>query len=92
MKKINDYEIIDHGVEYSNYFQGCGISFTQYKDIATGIGHSAYEAIDDALELLAQNYWDTKSNLDLIEEARKMGKTKIIPQEDLWYHVSVRVK
>ena len=47
-------EIINHGVMYSDYFQGCGIAFTDYTHAATGIGSSEREAFDDALEQLAQ--------------------------------------
>lgn len=92
MKIINDYQIVDHSIEYTDYFQGCGIAFTEFKDTATGIGHSAYEAADDAMELLTQNDWNTESNLELLQEVEKMSKIKFKPQEDLWYHVSVRVK
>lgn len=49
MKRILDYSITDHGVEHSQYFQGDGISFTEYTDCATGCGNSAWNALEDAL-------------------------------------------
>ncbi len=47
--KIIAYEIINHGIEHSQYFQGCGVSFTEFDVCFTGIGNSAFEALDDAL-------------------------------------------
>ena len=58
-KQIADYNITDHGVENSQYFRGHGIAFTDYDDTATGVGDSFREAFDDALDLLAQNDWNT---------------------------------
>jgi hypothetical protein len=45
-----DFEVIDHGIEHSQYFQGCGVSHSRFTDVATGIGYSAHEAGQDALE------------------------------------------
>jgi hypothetical protein len=44
-----EFEIIDHGCDGEQYFQGCGVSFTRYTDVITGIGESAREAAEDAL-------------------------------------------
>jgi hypothetical protein len=49
------YEVIDHGIDHSQYFQGCGVSHTIYDDVATGFGCDAWEALDDALEGTALN-------------------------------------
>jgi hypothetical protein len=64
MKAIEDHEVIVHGVEHSQYFQGCGVSFTSFEDVATGIGDNAKEAFDDALESLAQGDWDVEGSDD----------------------------
>lgn len=58
-KEIAEFELVDHGIENSQYFQGCGLSHTEYEDCATGIGDNPAEAIDDALESLAQGGWET---------------------------------
>jgi len=92
MKTIKDYEIIDHGMEYSQYFQGCGIAFTNFTDVATGIGHGAKEAGEDALTLLANNEWDVESNILLLKDVERLKGEISRPQEDLWWHISVRVK
>jgi hypothetical protein len=53
MKRVNDYELRDHGITSPCYFQGCGTAFTKYTDCVTGVGDNPAEAIDDALESLA---------------------------------------
>src|SRR5207248_7017098 len=58
MRRIEDFELVDHGIDHEQYFQGCGVAFTDYTDVATGIGDNPAEAIDDALDQLAQNNWD----------------------------------
>ena len=48
--KLIECEIIDHGRMYSQYFQGCGTSFTRFTHVWTGIGDSSKEAYNDALD------------------------------------------
>lgn len=67
-KKIEAYEIINHGVEWPDYFQGCGVCYTEFTDVVTGIGNSEREAAEDAMEQLAQIDWDTDSNAELSAE------------------------
>jgi hypothetical protein len=50
---IASYEIVDHGIEHSQYFQGCGTSYTDFDECVTGCGDNALEAFDDALEQIA---------------------------------------
>ncbi len=72
-RTIKDFEIINHGVEHSQYFQGCGVSHTSYTDVATGIGDTPSEALNDALEQLAANGWDVEpidSELELCPAQR----------------------
>ena len=51
--RIADYEIVNHGIIYPDYFPGCGVSGTQFDCVATGIGDNAAEAIDDCIEQMA---------------------------------------
>ena len=51
--KIAKYEIVDHGIDNSQYFQGCGVSYTEFDECATGCGSNALEAFDDAMEQIA---------------------------------------
>ena len=90
MKPVCDYEVIVHGVEHEQFFQGCGVSFTAFTDVATGIGCDANEAYEDALESLGQAGWDVDgikrhvscTECELPEDAH----------EDLHVFVSVRVR
>lgn len=64
-KTITEYEVIDHGIDGASYFQGCGLAFTTFTDIATGAGDTFNEALDEALEQLAWQDWDVDgANLD----------------------------
>ncbi len=94
MKRIQSHEIIVHGVEHEQYFQGCGVSFTSYTDVATGIGNDAFEAFEDALESLAQCDWDVEL-ADCWTDAPKADAARLADDdhdhEDLHVYVSVRV-
>lgn len=92
MKRIEEYEIINHGIHHPDYFQGCGIS--KFTDIATGTGCSESQALEDALDQLAQGDWDTEANNDLNADCDKADTTDIVPITDvsLWVYISVRVR
>ena len=51
--KVTDFELIDHGIHGSQYFQGCGTSFTSYEHVSTGCGDNPHEAVEDAIEQIA---------------------------------------
>jgi hypothetical protein len=96
-RTITEFELVDHGIEGSQYFQGCGISFTEFTDIATGCGDDPREAIEDALEQLACGGWD----VDGMEKRicadigrRKLPRKPSVPRkaDDSYYYVSLRVK
>lgn len=55
MKKIGEFELIDHGIEGSQYFQGCGTAFSKFEHVTTGVGDNPAEAINDLLEMVAQH-------------------------------------
>ena len=90
--KLIEYEIIDHGMEHSQYFQGYGVSGTRFTHIWTGIGDSSKDAYNDALEQMF---------MDDSEAAEKMPKRPSgirtrpkVPAhwEDINYHVSIRAR
>jgi hypothetical protein len=86
------FEIVDHGIDNSQYFAGCGTMFTDYTDVGTGTGDTPAEALDDALEMLAQGGW----NLDIVTEKLpdEPSASDEYPGEDseMYYYVSVRVR
>jgi hypothetical protein len=97
MKPIGDFEVIDHGIEHEQYFQGCGTAFTNYQNVATGTGANFAEAIDDCLESIAQMDFETEGMEAriLAEEfpGRKALPTKVHVldcDESLWYYASIR--
>jgi len=69
MKPILDFQVIDHGVTGSQFFQGCGTSFTPFEVCETGIGDTATEALDSALEQLAEVGWEVTDAF--VEQCRK---------------------
>lgn len=57
-------------VEFEDYFQGFGTHGTEYQKVSVGIGRSVAEALDDALNMLAEDCpeWEEKiKGLDLSE-------------------------
>jgi len=58
-KRIEEHEIREHGIDSSSYYQGAGTSFTQWEDVAVGIGSNKHDALEDALEQLASQGYDT---------------------------------
>lgn len=91
MKKVTDHQIIDHGVEGSSYFQGCGVSGTGYDEVYTGIGDSANEALEDALEQAAMSDWDVDGiTNDLSEEITVPEDAE--EESELHHFVSIRLE
>jgi len=81
------HQILDHGVEYEQYFQGCGTSFTDYTDVYTGIGDSAKEALEDALEQAATCGWD----VDSIENNESNALDVTEGADECHHYVSIRL-
>jgi len=102
MKKIEKYQILDHGVDHAQYFRGCGTTFTEFQDVATGVGDTAAEALEDALESLAQCDWDTSTITETLDDEESVcdvcehDRDDRDPDEcdgcELHYYVSVRVR
>jgi hypothetical protein len=88
MNQVADYEIVDHGIEHEQYFQGCGTAFTGFDECFTGIGNNPHEALEDALEAAAQSDWDISNIKNTMKKRPKVKRS----QEDCWYYVSIRLK
>lgn len=50
---LPDVQVIIHGADHPDYFQGCGTAFSDYNFCVTGCGMSAKQAFEDALDQLA---------------------------------------
>lgn len=102
-RKIIAYEIVDHGVEHGQYFQGCGVAFTSFDEVYTGCGfHSLREALENAAEQLALSGFevpaDLNAEIDAADESdavtQSFADCGIREPEDhsLHYYASIRVK
>jgi hypothetical protein len=60
------FELEDHGVDHAQYFTGRGVSGTDYNTCDLGVGESAREAAEDALQMMYQGV-DDLDGIDLSE-------------------------
>lgn len=67
-KIARSYRIVDHGLMFSDYFSGHGTAYTDWEDCATGFADDAKAAVNEALEMLAENGWDLSEIEDQIME------------------------
>lgn len=65
------YQIDNLGPDHEQYFQGAGVSFTKYDDVAVGIGDNAVEAYQDAVEILFQDARSDVRNTFLLKLPRR---------------------
>jgi len=99
MSKAIAYEIVNHGVEHSQFFQGCGTSLTDYDLAVTGIGDNAKQAYLDAVEQCYQ-LGISSDSLDklLPKRPRGINSRDKVPADmqgedsECYYHVSIRLK
>lgn len=78
MKKITDYEILDHGVDHSQYFQGCGVAYTEYDECVTGVGYSYKSALEDALDQLSDSCEFERIPSMIIKELENADDTDLV--------------
>lgn len=99
--KITSYQILRHGVEHSQYFQGCGTSFTSFDNADTGIGDTEKEAFEDALECIAMSESFEAGEIERLEsentewDSRDVQTVLGASDEDMedsecHWHVSIR--
>jgi hypothetical protein len=103
-KPVAEYEVIDHGIMAPDFFQGCGVSHTNFDVCFTGNGNTAYDALDDATEGAAQDGWDIrriKNEFDpnspddvdaAVREANPDMDEDDIEASDIYYYVSLRIR
>jgi len=92
-REIEEHEVIVHGVDHAQSFQGCGLAFTQFEEVVTGTGADALEAFEDALEALSHYGWDV-GPADSWDD-KPSADEAILPDDahdELWVYVSVRVR
>lgn len=94
--KAVEAEILDHGIEHSQYFQGCGTTGTKFDECITGIGVSAISALDDALEQIAMAGIEFPKSVEEEALSNVAFGEETVPEgeehDELYYHVSIRLK
>jgi hypothetical protein len=90
MKNVEKYEIIDHGVENSDYFQGCGVSFTEFESVYTGTGDTPAEALDDALGQASCEYNTEAISNNLSDDSELSEDMEEV--SEIHHFVSIRLK
>jgi len=58
IRKVADYEFIDLGVAYPEYFTGLALAFTKFSKYAIGVGNTCAEALKDCLGIVSQMGYD----------------------------------
>jgi hypothetical protein len=74
-RKIAEFQVYDLGIEHSQYFQGFGVAFTPYSECCYGIGDNPAEALDDALEQVAQMGFDADKLAERIKQVEGEPRT-----------------
>ena len=99
-KTVVEFEIVDHGIAHEQYFQGCGVAFTEFDEVVTGIGDNPAEAIDDCLEQMASNGWET-DGMEARIIAQELPGKRTLPKtprvlrkhgDEAHYYLSIRFK
>lgn len=88
------YEIINHGYDHSQYFQGCGTFGTNFSHCVTGCGNNAKEAYEDAAEQVSQMFedaykWLPKKPRGINAKDKVPARIQFEDSELCWY-VSIR--
>jgi hypothetical protein len=78
---MSKFEIVKHGVDSPDYFQGCGVAFTQYDFCVTGAGLDAKEAYEDAVEQIYMAHGDEADKLKLPVRPLGIRKKDCVPAE-----------
>jgi len=90
MRKITEFEVVDLGIEYPDYFQGFGCAFTPFDHCAYGIGDNPAEALDDCLEMVAQQGVDVEDLETRIKETEGEAPDSPSAPEEAYYHIGIR--
>ena len=93
--KVIAYEIVNHGYEHAQYFQGCGTFGTTFNNVYTGCGNDAKEAYEQAAEQVYMSY----DVVSLPKRPRGINKKDRVPayltkdeESEIYWYVSIRVK
>lgn len=90
-QSIAEYEIINHGTEHAQYFEGCSTNATSYTASYTGYGHTPQEALEDALDQLSMDGYETDTITDTLSKKSQLPDN--MPENsELHHYVSIRLR
>lgn len=89
---VHAYEVVDHGVDNAQYFQGCGVAHTQWDDVAVGVGNTPLDAYEDAVEALAQGGWEVDALPERPRGLRRTGDLDLDTDAEMQHFVCVYVR
>ena len=90
--KLIEYEIIDHGMMYSDYFQGYGVSGTRFTHIWTGVGDSSKDAYNDALDQMFMDDREAAEKMPTRPSGIRARPKVPHDSEDVYFYVSIRAR
>lgn len=87
--KIAAYEIENIGIDHSQYFSGRSTVFTKWDSVFVGVGDTEFEALEDALNQVAEDY----DNTDIVQNTLSMiGYINDNGDSELYYYVALWIK
>lgn len=95
MARVTAFEIVNHGYEHAQYFQGCGVAFTRFQHCVTGAGDNAKEAFEDACEQIAMAH-DSEAAQSLPDRPAGIRVRDHVPADcrgedsEIYWYVSIR--
>ena len=84
------HQIINHGPEHEQYFQGCDTAYSGFDHVATGIGDNAREAYDAALDQVCEMGIDENDLPKRPKGIRKSDRVLKRWGDDCYWYVSIR--
>jgi hypothetical protein len=90
--KLVEYEIIDHGMEHSQYFQGYGVYGTRFTHVWTGVGDSSKEAYNDALDQMFMDDREAAEKMPTRPSGIRARPKVPHDSEDVYFYVSIRAR
>jgi hypothetical protein len=73
MKEIKEHKI-EYSIDYDQYWQGVGVSCTQWDEVCTGVGSTYREAYDDMVDAVGQYGYNVDTIPELDEKNEKFDE------------------
>lgn len=92
MTTVKDFEVVDIGIQYPDYFIGFGCANTSFYNSAYGVGNSAKEAVEDCLEIMYNCNVDVEEfSPRLYEVTKDLPAYEVADDDDgAYYCVGIR--